>query len=979
MSFAIKNSIFNQFENLFCRFNSINSQKRRQMKYFRLLVRPQNTHCSKRRLVKSYNSDITFALHLEKSNRFSGHLLKTPLPPTLSKFTAISNTGYPTTLLSSSTYQSKHPSTTTAIPSLPLLPPPLLPPPSSQTRQKHQAIAHSQSVEAYLTKPIKTICLTIRQIQTVQLQSANRSCLLSPQPLSYIYIYIPNMSNNNNNNNNSHHQKMNQQGYPNPLQHSQDSSMDYQQPTPQQAHYPMQQPASFSVDYIYQQQMLLQQQEQSQQHIHMHPQPQQQYQQPGHTQQQQHHHQFHKSDSTSELDVAMSNVEMDSEDENEEYQTNENLNQSTTQISHPPPPTTTPSPPPHIQHTPTPHVPHQIVEYPVTGYHQYPHHSYIHHGISYAQYPNVSNRQATTPSSTSTNTTPPTTPTGQTYQYSYYQPHANMKAYGGYHHIHHPHPQQATELHPSFHPSSLQVPQHHIQQPTSPDRSPRILKQSPRHHPTQDIYRQSLSKSTIEFPSYYYSSEHPQHPSYYSPPLTPHHHQQPSYYNQYIQTPPPMSLYYTPPSTPHSSTTTTTNNNPSEDNSTNNSTCSSTSSSSSSIAPPPSTSSTSTNNNPTTSTTTTTTTNNNSTKKSGTNIPPLHLKKALGHTNKLPHSPTHHHQLSPTHMHLNSSNSPPLTPPLTPTSNVPLTPTHPYILQQLQQRLQAEAESTPMSPHFYHSPQQSPVSTPPLTPPIIGFGSPMNSPRNPNSPRLDIMNIQMSHLQQHKRQYEAMMHSALVGLWEGIENELEEVEPVSKNHIIPLARIKKIMKMDSSVKMISADAPIIFVKACELFILELTTRSWVHTEIGKRRTLQKSDIVHAIARNDCFDFLIDIVPRDEIKPKKPEEPVKSTFMGSQEGLQYMQYLHLQMYLQENKKQSAIKIDSVAAKNSTSFLMYRGSKSKKLLGGGSNIGSGNKIGGHSKSSSSHNLRESLQVKDEDTGDESDDEEEYDDEE
>ena len=40
------------------------------------------------------------------------------------------------------------------------------------------------------------------------------------------------------------------------------------------------------------------------------------------------------------------------------------------------------------------------------------------------------------------------------------------------------------------------------------------------------------------------------------------------------------------------------------------------------------------------------------------------------------------------------------------------------------------------------------------------------------------------------------------------------------------------------VQTISAEAPIVFAKACELFILELTLRSWIHTEENKRRTLQ---------------------------------------------------------------------------------------------------------------------------------------------
>ncbi len=64
--------------------------------------------------------------------------------------------------------------------------------------------------------------------------------------------------------------------------------------------------------------------------------------------------------------------------------------------------------------------------------------------------------------------------------------------------------------------------------------------------------------------------------------------------------------------------------------------------------------------------------------------------------------------------------------------------------------------------------------------------------------------------------------------------------------------------------MISAEAPVLFAKACEMFNLELTLRSWIHTEGNKRRTLQKNDITDAITRTDIFDFLVDIIPQDEL-------------------------------------------------------------------------------------------------------------------
>ncbi|CAL9112550.1 unnamed protein product [Musa acuminata var. zebrina] len=94
--------------------------------------------------------------------------------------------------------------------------------------------------------------------------------------------------------------------------------------------------------------------------------------------------------------------------------------------------------------------------------------------------------------------------------------------------------------------------------------------------------------------------------------------------------------------------------------------------------------------------------------------------------------------------------------------------------------------------------------------------------------------------------------------------EIEETTDF-KNHSLPLARIKKIMKADEDVRMISAEVPVVFAKACEMFILELTLRSWIHTEENKRRTLQKNDIAAAITNADMFDFLVDIIPRDEFK------------------------------------------------------------------------------------------------------------------
>ncbi|KAK9122466.1 hypothetical protein Syun_020083 [Stephania yunnanensis] len=97
--------------------------------------------------------------------------------------------------------------------------------------------------------------------------------------------------------------------------------------------------------------------------------------------------------------------------------------------------------------------------------------------------------------------------------------------------------------------------------------------------------------------------------------------------------------------------------------------------------------------------------------------------------------------------------------------------------------------------------------------------------------------------------------------------ELDQISDF-RQHQLPLARIKRVMKSDEDVKMISADAPILFAKACELFILELTLRSWLQTEGNRRRTLQRADIAYALRRGEVYDFLLEVVPKDEMEEEE---------------------------------------------------------------------------------------------------------------
>ncbi|XP_006659211.1 nuclear transcription factor Y subunit C-2-like [Oryza brachyantha] len=141
--------------------------------------------------------------------------------------------------------------------------------------------------------------------------------------------------------------------------------------------------------------------------------------------------------------------------------------------------------------------------------------------------------------------------------------------------------------------------------------------------------------------------------------------------------------------------------------------------------------------------------------------------------------------------------------------------------------------------------------------PTASEGAPVypasNPPQLPEQPQLAIQQVQQ--LQEQQKQQ-------LQAFW---ADQMTEIEQMSEFKLpnLPLARIKRIMKADEDVKMIAGEAPALFAKACEMFILDLTMRSWQQTEENRRRTVQRNDIEAAIKKTDIFDFLVDIFDHQE--------------------------------------------------------------------------------------------------------------------
>ncbi|KAK8745539.1 hypothetical protein OTU49_000251 [Cherax quadricarinatus] len=182
----------------------------------------------------------------------------------------------------------------------------------------------------------------------------------------------------------------------------------------------------------------------------------------------------------------------------------------------------------------------------------------------------------------------------------------------------------------------------------------------------------------------------------------------------------------------------------------------------------------------------------------------------------------------------------------------------------------------------------------------------------------------------------------LNSFWPKVTDEIRQLTQTDlRQQELPLARIKRIMKLDDDVKMISAEAPVLFSKAAEIFITELTLRAWIHTEDNKRRTLQRNDIAMAITKYDQFDFLIDIVPRDELKPTKSRDDANRA--GVPTDQHYFQIAqHYQAVLQQstanNSNNSQNSVQQTSVQPQTIQIVQTGGQASTVQTTGTNVAS-----------------------------------------
>lgn len=95
--------------------------------------------------------------------------------------------------------------------------------------------------------------------------------------------------------------------------------------------------------------------------------------------------------------------------------------------------------------------------------------------------------------------------------------------------------------------------------------------------------------------------------------------------------------------------------------------------------------------------------------------------------------------------------------------------------------------------------------------------------------------------------------------WRERRSEIDNASDIRREHQFPLSRIRRIAKSNEKVERIAADATILLAKACEFFVMELTSQAWFNKEESRCLTLQNWDIGRALVGNACKNFFVHIV------------------------------------------------------------------------------------------------------------------------
>ena len=101
---------------------------------------------------------------------------------------------------------------------------------------------------------------------------------------------------------------------------------------------------------------------------------------------------------------------------------------------------------------------------------------------------------------------------------------------------------------------------------------------------------------------------------------------------------------------------------------------------------------------------------------------------------------------------------------------------------------------------------------------------------------------------------------------DGADGDGDDGEKGAEELGLPLARVKRIMKLDKEVKNMQVDASKCVAKCAELFIESLVEGSFRSMRANKRKTIKYGDVEHHVLRKQRLEFL-----HDHVWAFRPEE------------------------------------------------------------------------------------------------------------
>ncbi|BAD52743.1 hap5 protein-like [Oryza sativa Japonica Group] len=128
--------------------------------------------------------------------------------------------------------------------------------------------------------------------------------------------------------------------------------------------------------------------------------------------------------------------------------------------------------------------------------------------------------------------------------------------------------------------------------------------------------------------------------------------------------------------------------------------------------------------------------------------------------------------------------------------------------------------------------------------------------------------------------------------WRDRQKEIEMTKDFSE-HMIPMARLKKIVSSQKGNMMMTFDMPAFLSKMCELFVQELAARAWACAQSHNRCIILDMDIAEAVASTESYDFLVDILHNHSVKQKStPCSSTKRCRLVDQPSTSHIPHQHL---------------------------------------------------------------------------------------